>query len=160
MFWTRVRLLLIVERLYGWIRRHTQHVADRGSSRSWIPIGLELQGKGFSLEDQQHTIFKNKDKSVIGSLEFSKSPSKFSENSVRIQSNVFMTNDAGSQYRCGQAGTGIQPPSTPQVPHSHTQNASKTLVFALFDSCSRTDGRIDGRTDGRTKPLIELRVRN
>ena len=52
----------------------------------------------------------------------------------------------GSQYRCGRVGRGIQPPSTPQVHHSHTQNASKTLIFALFDSCSRTDGPTDRRT--------------
>ena len=29
----------------------------------------------------------------------------------------------------------------------HTQKASKTLVFPLFKSCSRTDGRTDRRTD-------------
>ena len=58
--------------------------------------------------------------------------------------------DAGSQYRWGRVGRGLQPPSTPQVPHSHTQNASNTLIFALFNSCSRTDGPTDRRTNGKT----------
>ena len=33
----------------------------------------------------------------------------------------------------------------------HTQKASKTLVFPLFDSCSPTDGWTDGRTKSATK---------
>ena len=60
-------------------------------------------------------------------------------------------------------------------PHSHptpyptpfptqTHKASKTVVFTLFDSCSRTnrptEQRIDGPTVGRTRPPIEWRVRN
>ena len=49
------------------------------------------------------------------------------------------TSDTGSQYCCKRVGRGIQPPSTPQVPHSPTQKASKTLILALFDSSSRTD---------------------
>ena len=78
---------------------------------------------------------------------------------------MMKTSDAGSQYRCGRVGRGIQPPSTPHPPptNTHTQKTSKTLVFQLFDLCvtdGRTDGRTDGPTDGRTKPLIELRVRN
>ena len=42
---------------------------------------------------------------------------------------TIITSDAGSQYRCGRVGRGIKAPSTPQVLHSHAQNASKTLVF-------------------------------
>ena len=77
-----------------------------------------------------------------------------------------LTGDAGSQYYCGRVGRGIQPPSTPHAPTpTHLLiKTSKTLVFPLFDSWLRTDGRTDrwtdGQTDGRTKPLIELRVRN
>ena len=80
-------------------------------------------------------------------------PERIYQGTIESRSNVASTNgilqtsDAGSQYHCGWVGRGIQPPSTPQVPHSHTQNASKTLVFALFDSCSRTDGPTDRRTD-------------
>ena len=33
---------------------------------------------------------------------------------------------------------------------THTQKASKTLVFPLFDSCSRMDQQTDGWTDGPT----------
>ena len=66
---------------------------------------------------------------------------------MRVSRGSDKTSDTGSQYRCGRVGRGIQPPSTPQVPHSHTQNASKTLIFELFDSCSQTDGRTDGPTD-------------
>ena len=47
---------------------------------------------------------------------------------------------------------GGQGQPTPLPTQTHTQKAFKTLVFLLFDSCSRTDGR--------TKPLIELRDRN
>ena len=72
-----------------------------------------------------------------------------------------LTSDAGSQYRCGWVGRGIQPPSTPQPTHNtHTQKVSKTLIFPLFDSITMMDGPKDQWTDGRTKPLIELRVRN
>ena len=54
----------------------------------------------------------------------------------------------------GWAGASILPP----IPHAptHTQQLSKTVIYALFDSCPRTDGP----TNGRTKPLIESRVRN
>ena len=58
----------------------------------------------------------------------------------------------GSKYRCGWVGRGIQPPSTPNAPplqtQTHTQKASKTLVFPLFDSIM--DGQTDGQTDRRT----------
>ena len=60
------------------------------------------------------------------------------------------TSDAGSQYCCGRVGRGIQPLSIPQVPHSHAQKASKTLVSSLFDSCPRTDGPTDRPTDRPT----------
>ena len=70
-------------------------------------------------------------------------------------------NKAGyTAISCGRVGRGIQPQSTPQVPHSHAQKASKTLISSLFDSCPRTDGPTDRPTDGRTEPPIELRVRN
>ena len=61
------------------------------------------------------------------------------------------TSDAGSQYRCGRVGRGIQPPSTPHAPPpTHIpKKTSKTLVFPLFDSCV-TDRRTDGQKDGWT----------
>ena len=47
---------------------------------------------------------------------------------------------------------------TPLLTQTHTQKASKTLIFPLFDSCTRTDRWMDRRTDGwidgRTKPLV------
>ena len=39
---------------------------------------------------------------------------------------------------------------TPFPTQTHTRKASKTLVFPLFDSWSRTDQRTDGRTDGQS----------
>ena len=42
------------------------------------------------------------------------------------------------------------PHPTPFPTQTHTRKASKTLVFPLFDSWSRTDGPTDRRTDGRT----------
>ena len=78
--------------------------------------------------------------------EETRAENKFYKNNVAWK----WTSEAGSQYRCGRVGRGIEPSSTPQVSHSHTQNASKTLVFALFDSCSWTDGPTDQQTDGPT----------
>ena len=85
-----------------------------------------------------------------------------------IERRMKQTSDAGSRYRCGRVGRGIQPPSTPQVPHGpndmHKMHLKRsflhfsTRVHGPTDQ--RTDGWTDGRTDGRTKPLIELRVRN
>ena len=79
-----------------------------------------------------------------------------------------MTNDAGSQYRCGRVDRGIQLPSTPQTP-LHTQTYIKSIQNAHFctyrldhlygPTDQRTNGLTDRRTDGRTMPLIELRVR-
>ena len=86
-----------------------------------------------------------------------------------------ITGDAGSQYRCGRVGRGIQPPSAPHTPHQlHTQTFTKSIQNARFSTFrldhhdgrtngpteQRTNGRTNGPTDGRTKPLIELRVRN
>ena len=52
---------------------------------------------------------------------------------------------------------------TPLPTQTHTLKASKTLVFPLFDSLTRTDRRIDRPTDRwtdrRTNPLIEMRGR-
>ena len=45
------------------------------------------------------------------------------------------------------------PLPTPLPKQSHTQKASKMLVFPLFDSCTPTDRRTnatDGRTDGQS----------
>ena len=66
-----------------------------------------------------------------------------------VSANKKETSDAGSQYRCGQVGRGIQPPSTPQRT-PNTQTYTKTLVFPLFDSITMTDQRTDQRTNGRT----------
>ena len=66
------------------------------------------------------------------------------------------TSDAGSQYRCGWVGRGIQPPSISHAPHTYTKNHRKRS-FSHFLTC------VHGPTNQpkeRTKPLIELRVRN
>ena len=68
---------------------------------------------------------------------------------------VMKTSDAGSQYRCGWVGRGIQPPSTPKPTPTlkHTQKVSKMLVFLLFNSMTPdgwTDQRTNGRTDGQS----------
>ena len=63
------------------------------------------------------------------------------------------TRDAGSQYRCGRSGRGSEPPSAPNSPRNplptqtHTQKTSKTLVFPLFDWCSRTNRQTGRRTN-------------
>ena len=49
-----------------------------------------------------------------------------------------------------------QPRNAAPFTPTHTQDASKTLVFSLSDSCTPTGRRTDGWTDGRTKPHIEL----
>ena len=76
------------------------------------------------------------------------------------------TSDAGSQYRCGRVGRGIQALFTPQ-PTSNTQTYTKSIEnahFQLDHHDGRTDRRTDRRTnrqtngqtnDGQTKPLIE-----
>ena len=60
------------------------------------------------------------------------------------------TSDAGSQYRCGRVGRGIQPPSTPNAllpphTHAHTPNARFCTFHFVF-----TDRWTDGRTDGQS----------
>ena len=77
-----------------------------------------------------------------------------------------VTKHAGSQYRCGWVGRGIQPPSIPQTT-SNIQIYTKSIKNARFQldrhdgpTNQRTNRPTDGPTDGRTKPLIELRVRN
>ena len=57
-------------------------------------------------------------------------------------------------------GQGHPTPNYIPCPSHMHKKPSKMLIFALFDSCPRTNGPTDRRTDGRTKPLIELRVRN
>ena len=70
------------------------------------------------------------------------------------------TSDAGSQYRCGRVGKGIQPQSTPQI-SPHTQTYTKGIQNARFYTFRLNHyGPTDQRTDGRTKPLRELHVRN
>ena len=57
------------------------------------------------------------------------------------------TSDAGSQYRCGRVGRGIQPPSTPQ-PTPNTQTYTKSIENARFPTFQLDDhGPTDGRTD-------------
>ena len=58
------------------------------------------------------------------------------------------TSNAGLQYHRGRVGRGVQPRSTPQPQPPHTQ-ASRTLVFPLFDSIT-IDGLTDQRADGWT----------
>ena len=65
-----------------------------------------------------------------------------------------ITSDAGSQYRCGRVGRGIQPPSTPK-PTPNTQTYTKSIKNARFptfqlDDHGPTDRRTDGPTDRRT----------
>ena len=59
--------------------------------------------------------------------------------------------DAGSQYRCGRVGRGIQPLSTPQ-PTPYTQTHPKSIESARFPTfqLDHHDGRTDGRTDGQS----------
>ena len=61
------------------------------------------------------------------------------------------TSDAGSQYRCGRVGMGIQPPSTLQ-PIDNTQTETKSIGSARFPTfqLDHRDSRTNGRTDGRT----------
>ena len=67
------------------------------------------------------------------------------------------TSDAGSQYRCGQVGGGMEPHPYPLQPHghSHTQTViragSEMRSFPLFN-LNITDGRTNGWTD-RQSPL-------
>ena len=61
------------------------------------------------------------------------------------QGGKIITSDAGSQYRCGRVGRGIQPQSTLQVPRSHAQKAYKRS-FPHF--LTRVHGPADRRTDG------------
>ena len=42
------------------------------------------------------------------------------------------------------------PHPTPLPTETHTQKASETLIFPLFDSCSRINGPMDGQTAQRT----------
>ena len=74
--------------------------------------------------------------------------------SYNFNSSNKITSDAGSQYRCGRVGRGIQPPSTPK-PTPNTQTYAKSIKNARFltfqlDDPGRTDGPMDRRTNGRT----------
>ena len=66
------------------------------------------------------------------------------------------TSDTGSQYRCRRVGRGSQPRSTPNTPPNTLSNTDtytksfKTLIFLLFDLCSRTNIQTNGRTYGPT----------
>ena len=53
------------------------------------------------------------------------------------------TSDAGSQYRCGQVGRGIQPPSTPHAP-PQTHQPKKHLKRQFFHFL--TQGRMVGQS--------------
>ena len=84
--------------------------------------------------------------------------------SYRIK--VDVTSDAGSQYRCGQVGGGVQPPANP-IPHpSHTnihKKYPKCLLTYRLNHYQQTNGPTDQQTNGpkdKQRPLIELRVRN
>ena len=71
------------------------------------------------------------------------------------------TSDAGSQYRCGRVGRGIQPPSTPHAPpHQHTypKKHLKRLFFHFSTRALRTDGRTGRRTDGLFKNRDNLGI--
>ena len=61
---------------------------------------------------------------------------------------IIVTSDAGSQYRCGRMGRGIQPPSTPQ-PRSNTQTYTKSIENARFQ-LDHHDGPTDQPTNRRT----------
>ena len=70
--------------------------------------------------------------------------------------------DAGSQYRWGQVGRGIQPSFTPSPnPHTLAHTRYTVTMGASFSQFSiQSPWWYDGPTDQRTKPLTELRVRN
>ena len=65
---------------------------------------------------------------------------------------TLITSDAGSQYRCGRVGRGVQPPSHPRPPHTHSNTqtitiaTSKMRVLTLFKSIV-TDPRTNKPTD-------------
>ena len=75
--------------------------------------------------------------------------------SVCMRPWMLRTSDAGSQYRCGRVGRGIQPPSTPQ-PTCNTQTYTKSVENARFPTLQldhhdrRTNGPRDGPTDGQS----------
>ena len=60
------------------------------------------------------------------------------------------TSNAGSLYSCGR-WAGTSNPHPYPMPPTHTQKPSKsrTLIFALFNSCPRTNGPTDGSMDGQ-----------
>ena len=68
------------------------------------------------------------------------------------------TSDAGSQYRCGRVGRGIQAPSTPQ-PTSNTQTYTKSIENGrFFHQSSRMDRWTDGPTDRRINGPTDQRT--
>ena len=82
------------------------------------------------------------------------------------------TSDAGSQYRCGRVGRGIQPPSTPK-PTPNTQTYAKSIKSASFPTFQLddhgptdqrtngpTDQRTNGPTDGQSLKVVSLLSRN
>ena len=135
--------------------------------RSRHPSSSTQSSEIFSPSDQQSEILVNlvrKElyKSIIEILQHGLIDGPNAGEWWRMRTERRETSDAGSQYRCGRVGRGIQPQSAPKPTPTlkHTQKVSKTLVFPLFNSITMTDGPKERRTDGRTKPLIELRVRN
>ena len=72
------------------------------------------------------------------------------------------TRDAGSHYRCGRVGRGLEPPSPhPMLTHTNTVNHNCCIVNARFHTFwhyhhgptdKQTDGPMDLRINGRTKP--------
>ena len=76
-----------------------------------------------------------------------------------ICARTHITSDAGSPYRCGRVGRGIQPPSTPSPTPlflTNTDSHNGSLENARFRNfqLDHHDGPTDGPTDRRTKPRI------
>ena len=88
---------------------------------------------------------------------------------AKADENEHSTSVAGSQYRCGRVGRGIQHPTSPQAPpptplphtgthkHSMKQLRYHKRIFNLSVMDGQTNGPMDQRTN--SKPLLELRVR-
>ena len=71
----------------------------------------------------------------------------------KIEMDLRITSDVGSQYHCGQVGRGVQPPfilAHPAHTRTHTviMGASKMCVFAIFDLISMMDQQMDQWTNG------------
>ena len=94
--------------------------------------------------------------SIIYTVDDCNMQMRFLDIGMQLQVNKHKTSDAGSQYHCRRMGRGANPHPYPMLhwnpfpTQTHTQKASKTLVFLLFNSCWWTDGPTDRQMDGQS----------